>query len=249
MDLTAHAAHRRLPRHRGHQSTLKRLRSLRVGIGALCLGLSVATTAATPSGEQIAKTGSGGGTPACESCHGLSGQGLANAGFPRLAGFPAAYLVRQLLSFDDGTRVSPVMAPFAKGLSAADRLAVATYFAGLPVSEVAPRSAAPAATPAVIAAGEALARHGKWSANVPACAQCHGPQGLGVGDTFPQIAGQSATYIANQLQAWRSGTRKDDPMGLMHGIALRLSEAEANAAAAYYASLSAMPGNAPAAKP
>lgn len=228
---------------------MKFLWGLRLGVGAVCLGLSVAATAAAPSGEQIAKTGSGAGTPACVACHGTSGQGLANAGFPRLAGLPAAYLVRQLRSFDDATRVSPVMAPFAKLLNEADRLSVATYFASLPVIDVAARSAATAATAAVLAAGESLAQHGKWSANVPACAQCHGAQGLGVGDVFPQIAGQSATYLANQLRAWRSGTRRDDPMGLMRGIALRLSEPEASAVAAYYASLPAAVANARSAKP
>ena len=251
MDLTAHTdCCGRANRRAGAMKPRRSLRlRLRLGVGAACLGLAVAAGAATPRGQQIADTSRGVGKPACISCHGPSGQGLADAGFPRLAGLPAAYLGRQLRSFDDGTRISPVMTPIAKGLSAADRLAVATYFASLPVTEVVVRSAAPAATPALIAAGAAIAQNGKWSAYVPACAQCHGAQGFGVGDTFPQIAGQSATYIANQLQAWRRGTRKDDPMGLMHGIALRLSEPDVNAVAAYYASLPATAETAPGAKP
>ena len=221
----------------------------RLGIGALGLGMSVAATAAVPSGEPVALANGGAAATVCAACHGASGQGLPDAGFPRLAGLPAAYLVRQLVSYADATRVSPVMTPIAKRLSAADRRALGTYYAGLPVTDIVAGSAASAPTAAVLAAGESLARHGRWSANVPACAQCHGAQGLGVGDAFPQIAGQSATYLANQLQAWRSGTRKNDPMGLMHGIALRLSEPEANAVAAYYASLPATPGDARSAKP
>lgn len=227
---------------------LRRL-GLRLGIGALGLGLSVAAIAAAPGGKPVTPANGGAAATACAACHGASGQGLPDAGFPRLAGLPAAYLMRQLAGYADATRISPVMTPIAKRLSAADRQALAAYYAGLPVTDLVAGSAAPAPTAAVIAAGESLARHGKWSANVPACAQCHGAQGLGVGDAFPQIAGQSATYIANQLQAWRSGTRKDDPMGLMHGIALRLSEPEANAVAAYYASVPATAGTVPEAKP
>ena len=82
-----------------------------------------------------------------------------------------------------------------------------------------------------------LATTGNWKIGVPACTQCHGVTGLGVGAAFPQIAGQSAVYLTNQLQAWKAGTRTNDPMGLMRGIAVKLSPTEVESVASYFAAL------------
>ena len=210
-----------------------------------CLA-ATAGPARAQSGEQIAKGGNSAGAPACVTCHGPAGLGQAAAGFPRLAGLNASYLAHQLQSFDDATRANPIMGPVAKLLSAADRQALATYYAGLPAVDTAGGSTA---TAAALAAGESLAQRGNWDKGVPACAQCHGAKGLGVGATFPQIAGQSTAYITNQLQAWQAGTRKNDPMGLMHGIALKLSAADVSAVAAYYATLSSVAAHPRSTKP
>jgi cytochrome c553 len=126
------------------------------------------------------------------------------------------------------------MGPVAKLLGAAEARALATYYAALPSISA---SGGASASNSTVAAGEVLAQAGAWSNGVPACAQCHGASGNGVGAVFPRIAGQSAIYISNQLQAWKAGTRKNDPMGLMHGIALKLSAADVSAVAAYYAGL------------
>lgn len=189
-------------------------------------------------GEKIARSGNAAGAPACVTCHGETGQGQLAAGFPRLAGQNAAYLLRQLQSFHDATRVNPIMAPVAQQLSDADRQALAEYYAGLAVTN---HGGEPPADAKSLIAGEALAQRGDWNKGVPACAQCHGPKGLGVGAAFPQIAGQPPAYIVTQLQAWQTGTRKNDPMGLMHGIALKLSPTDIGAVAAYYGSLDAVP--------
>jgi len=44
------------------------------------------------------------GITACVACHGVKGKGMAQAGFPALAGQNAAYLKKQLASFRDGSR-------------------------------------------------------------------------------------------------------------------------------------------------
>ena len=213
--------------------------TFRQGTGALLACISFAAgSAPAQSGEQIAKQGSAGGAPACVSCHGATGQGQAAAGFPRLAALNAGYLVKQLDSFDGPTRTSPIMTPVAKLLSVADRQAVAGYYASLATADEGSR---PVAVSPALAAGETLAQRGDWSKGVPACAQCHGPNGLGVGVAFPQIAGQPAAYIANQLRAWQQGTRQNDPLGLMRGVSIKLTEADMGNVAAYYASLSATP--------
>ena len=227
------------------RSSARRLRQTAFGLLVAVLALSCGLVGAQ-SGEQIAKAGNAAGAPACVTCHGPTGQGQAAAGFPRLAGLNAGYIVQQLRSCNEGTRANSIMAPVAKLLSAADAQTLATYYAALPAVDATGNAAAQAS---LVAAGEALARNGNWNSGVPACAQCHGAAGLGVGATFPRIAGQPAVYISNQLLAWQAGTRKNDPMGLMHGIALKLSASNVSAVAAYYAGLSATADNIRSAKP
>lgn len=95
-------------------------------------------------------------------------------------------------------------------------------------------------TPEQIAIGATIAAIGDWPRGLPACGQCHGPAGQGVGVSFPAIAGQSAAYISTQLAAWKDGTRSNEPLNLMTGIAAKLDDTEIAAVAAYYASL--LPG-------
>ncbi|SEH68089.1 Cytochrome c553 [Stutzerimonas xanthomarina] len=63
----------------------------------------------------------GGANPAamaCITCHGAEGEGMAAAGFPRLAGLPAGYMRKQLGDFASGARANPTMQPIAAALSA-----------------------------------------------------------------------------------------------------------------------------------
>ncbi|WP_175718936.1 c-type cytochrome [Burkholderia anthina] len=208
----------------------RRFAPLLLAAAALLAGRAYADDAAL--GKTLATQGSATGVAACIGCHGAQGEGNAAAGFPRLAGTNAAYLSAQLAAFADGSRQNPVMQPLAKLLSAHERDAVSAYFASLPA-------------PAAIAAGTAstdpantgawLATRGRWSDGLPACAQCHGAGGLGVGTAFPPLVGQPAAYIAGQLNAWKHGTRAPGPMALMPMIAGKLSDADIDAVAAYYA--------------
>lgn len=93
------------------------------------------------------------------------------------------------------------MQPIARGLSPAERDAAARFFAGLPA--LAPHPAAPGRNPL----GVRLAERGRWSACLPACTQCHGPDGMGVGPAFPHLAGLTAPYIAAQLAAFQHEQR------------------------------------------
>lgn len=188
------------------------------------------------AGETIAKVGVG-TAPACQTCHGASGGGIAQTGFPRLAGLGAAYMERQLAAFADGTRVSDVMMPVAKALTLVQRTEVSAYYAALPVPGTEPGMPASLPAPATAASvvGAALATRGRWADKLPACEQCHGPGGRGVGSDFPPLAGQGATYLANQLTAWKKGERPPGPMALMSVIAKKLSADEVLAIADHYA--------------
>ena len=60
---------------------------------------------------------------------------------------------------------------------------------------------------------------------------------MGVGESFPPLAGQSAQYLSAQLNAWRQGTRKNDPNDLMGHIARSMTDAEVQAVSEYFASV------------
>nr|WP_236066968.1 c-type cytochrome [Paraburkholderia haematera] len=183
-------------------------------------------------GQTIAMQGTAKGVAACISCHGSQGEGNAAAGFPRLAGVSAPYLSAQLTAFADGTRQNPIMQPTAKLLSARERDAVAQYFAGLPPPPGIKASDNESVQPSDT--GAWIATRGRWAEGLPACAQCHGPGGIGVGAAFPPLAGQPASYIASQLHSWQSGTRPPGPMALMTAVASKLSDTDITAVAAYY---------------
>ncbi len=67
-----------------------------------------------------------------------------------------------------------------------------------------------------------------------ACASCHGADGASPNDTWPNLAGQSAPYLARILAAYKSGDQKDVAMT---PIAQGLSNTDVQNIAAYYAGL------------
>jgi cytochrome c553 len=69
--------------------------------------------------------------------------------------------------------------------------------------------------------------------DVTACQACHGPNGVSRNQHVPNLAGQQPAYLVLQLQAFRTGTRKN---GSMEAIAAQLSDAEMNALAQYWGS-------------
>ncbi len=200
----------------------------------LCVLLVSIQARASEEGQHIYNQG--GANPAalaCATCHGPEARGVAAAGFPRLAGLPAGYLAKQLDDFRSGARLNPVMQPIASALSPEEAKQVAAMLAALPAPR--PARLGRAETPASL--GATLALRGAWERNIPECLACHGPGGSGIGEAFPPLAGQSASYLSAQLGAWRQGTRKNDPNDLMGHIARSLNDDEAKAVAEYFAGL------------
>lgn len=208
---------------------------LTLAAALLASGVVQAQGGVAANGQQIALQGDGSGAP-CLACHGLDGAGNDAAGFPRLAGLDADYIAKQIRDYNRGTRVSVVMQPNVDNLSEQQILDVAAYYASLPVPAAAPASA----DPALLALGEQIATRGDWDHYIPACESCHGPGSQGMGATFPGLAGQHPSYIRQQLQAWRNGSRHNDPNQLMTGVAERLSEQQIEAVAAYLGSRQAV---------
>lgn len=195
-------------------------------------GVQAAQADAIAQGEKIVTGGSAQGAPACVGCHGANGEG--NADFPRLAGTGSAYLAAQLNAFASGERKNSIMQQFAQKLTPEERTAVAAYYGQLTAPSAVRRN--PVA-PAPADLGGWLATRGRWSDQLPACAQCHGMDGGGVGDQFPPLAGLSENYIREQLKAWKVQSRPPGPLGLMPVVAGKLSDTDVTAVAQYYASL------------
>lgn len=204
--------------------------SLKLVVTVLAGAVSAMAMAAPPTMSQDS-----GAAAACTGCHGVDGAGNGPAGFPALAGLPQAYMTKQIADFKSGARANSVMTPIAKALTEEDAAAAAQYFAALP--RVTPAPAAIDATK--MAQGKNLAVNGAWDRDMPACFKCHGANGLGVAPHFPALVGQHAAYTVNQLQAWKTGTRHNDPLDLMKSVADKLSDAEIQAVAAYLSTLGA----------
>jgi cytochrome c553 len=66
------------------------------------------------------------------------------------------------------------------------------------------------------------------------CQTCHGLDGLSKVPDAPNIAGQTEPYLIAQLQAFKSGTRKNDAMSV---VAPSLSDTDIDNLAAYFSAI------------
>lgn len=201
-------------------------------------GFMIGTTLATPftdkdTGRQVAIEGNSRGATGCVACHGVDGAGMAESGYPRLAGLPKAYLLGQLQAFRSGTRQSALMERIAKALNEQEMDLVSDYYADLEIPPAQPSNA----DVETLELGKRLVQQGKWGVGMPACVRCHGQDTQGVPPVFPRLAGQHASYLRQQLQHWQKGERQNDPSGLMQAVAKHLDDQEITAVAAYLASL------------
>lgn len=177
----------------------------------------------------------------CADCHGAAAQGRTvekvsegGAGiYPRLAGQQPGYLYRQLFSFTHGWRQSAQMQRMASGLPDQDLIDLAVYLSSL-------QTAYPVVATAAgdkLQLGAAIATKGLTDKGVMRCDGCHGPNGVGVSPHFPALMGQNAAYMAAQIAAFRSGTRRNALLRLMEPIAHGLDANEIEAVTRYYESL------------
>jgi cytochrome c553 len=167
----------------------------------------------------------------CKTCHGVSGQGFRGSfPMPRLAGQQPEYLENQLQAFIERRRTNPVMFNVAHVLSPSMLTALGAHFKDLNPK---PLGGAPKE---LVAAGKKIYEDGVPSAEVPACASCHGPDAKGA-DAFPRLAGQLHDYVGKKLLNWSKERGQDpakpDTSAIMEPIAHNLTEAQVKAVAAY----------------
>lgn len=179
-----------------------------LGLSVIAIGVVNANDLSTV--EQKAAT--------CFGCHGDKGKSL-NPQWPSLAGQQSVYIVSQLKAFKTGNRVNSIMQAQAANLSEEDINNFGAYF----TVQEAPKAGGDAA----------LAQEDEGKSKASMCLGCHGNSGEGNGQ-FPRLAGQQPEYLVQQLQNFKSGSRKN---GMMQAISSSLSDADMKALAAYFGSL------------
>ena len=169
----------------------------------------------------------------CVACHGADGNAVTPL-WPKLAGMPESYLLKQLLEFkkgDQGLRNDPSMYAMVQNLQPQDLADLAAYFASQEM-------ALGAAQQNLLALGQQIYRGGNIASGVPACAACHDANGKGnYLANFPRLGGQNAQYIVDQLNKFKTKVRKNDPNSMMEDIAARLTDKEIEAVASYVSGL------------
>lgn len=163
----------------------------------------------------------------CVACHGETGNSLVGS-FPNLGGQGEAYILKQLVEIQNGTREVPTMAGMLDNMSEADLADIAAFYASQDRSYG-------AAEADLVQLGESIYRFGVPRKNIAACTACHAPTGNGNGPAkFPALAGQWPEYTVQQLKAFQSGERHNDGDGkMMRTTALDMNEQEMQAVAAY----------------
>ena len=157
---------------------------------------------------------------ACVACHGAEGIS-PNDTWPNLAGQNAAYLVKILSGYKSGEQKDVAMTPVALKLNDDDIQNLAAYYAGLSCKSAPSRKVVGDA-----AAGKTLSKN---------CVACHGEDGVGTNPAWPKLAAQKPGYLANVLEQFRLGMRRDPIMG---AVARGLSDTDMANLAAYYATQS-----------
>jgi cytochrome c553 len=171
-------------------------------------------------GKQVAST-------VCAACHGADGNSTGPTN-PNLAGQHGDYIAAQLAAFKSGARPSPIMKGMASALSADDMRNVGAWFES---QKLVPRFAR---DKALAERGRNVWRGGVKATGVPACAGCHGAEGLGIPSEFPRLAGQYADLTYGWLKAFASGAR---PQPVMGAVASAMSDADMKAVAEYASGL------------
>ncbi|TRD19824.1 c-type cytochrome [Palleronia caenipelagi] len=131
----------------------------------------------------------------CAACHGAEGAGSTTEGrAPNLTTLSAGQITRALDAYASGNRKSGIMQIVAANLSEGQRKALGDYYDSLPDQP------SPMQGKGDMALGEQIATEGKLIAGVPACLTCHN-------DSAPSLAGQSASYIEDQLHVFATEVR------------------------------------------
>jgi cytochrome c553 len=152
---------------------------------------------------------------ACLGCHGIENYKNAYPKYsvPKLGGQHKGYLEAALTEYKEGARWHPTMHGYATTLSDQDRADLAAFF----------NSAVPKPDNGDVA--------GTPPEKASLCVACHGKNGFGTMDEYPSLAGQHADYLAQALNDYRLGRRKNP---IMQPFAQQLTQDEIHALAKFF---------------
>lgn len=211
--------------------------ALKITAAVLSILLFAAPVAQAGDSPQDIKLRLGGGNPVagqsksamCQGCHGADGNSPV-PNFPKLAGQYGGYLRKQMIDFQTGARVDPVMSGMAAAVTDnQDLLDISAYFA----SQKQMKGAG-----AMNEAGKKLFLEGDPARGIYGCINCHGENGKGLtpdNALFPVIGGQHKDYLVKQITDLKTGARKNDPASMMAVIAKAMTDSEIETVAAYLA--------------
>ncbi|MBF0218225.1 MAG: c-type cytochrome [Gammaproteobacteria bacterium] len=160
----------------------------------------------------------------CAGCHGEFAQGGSDGEYPRLAGMPAAFIIRQMHLFRDRIRTNLAMVEYVdhRQMPDQDIIDVAHFISGIEL---------PTRLPPLVEGVpfDALERlnltrkllniprlEGNSSAGLQSynkeCRSCHGDAGKGNHEKgVPLLAGQHTSYLQRTIEKYRNKQRIHDP--------------------------------------
>jgi cytochrome c553 len=159
----------------------------------------------------------------CTMCHGA--RGVSAADTPNLAGQYPEVLIKQLMDYRHGDRVSTAMQGLAGALDDRAIRDVSAYYASLPRPRNTPVRDMSTVPP--------LVKVGAPMRNVAPCAACHG--GMEQKPGAPWLEGMPKGYLVAQLTAFASGTRANDSHAQMRNMARTLTPKEIEDVSEFYA--------------
>lgn len=173
----------------------------------------------------------------CAGCHGANAEGGKEGEYPRLAGLPAEYIVRQIVLYRERQRPNLAMVEHVemRQLPDSDVRDIAAFMESIELPTRMPD------LPEDATSLEKLQVAGKVF-NVPRtegdpeagqktykreCASCHGPEGQGdPEDAVPMLAGQYTQYLWRSVERYHNGTRIHDPEDPEYRLLAEFSETE-----------------------
>ena len=202
---------------------------IKVAVCTLSIIVFAVSSTASAAGDPVAGKDK---SALCQGCHGEDGMSAAPS-FPRLAGQYAGYIRKQVADFQARVRKDDTMEGMADTVTEKQDLEdIAAYFASQKTMR---GDATTSSFP-----GKYLYMNGNTATNLYGCINCHGENGKGKSpnnSVFPVIGGQHKDYLVKQLNEFRSGTRSNDPAGMMGDIAEKMTDVEIDAVAEYLAGL------------
>ncbi len=158
----------------------------------------------------------------CAGCHGEFAEGGKEGEYPRLAGLPTEYIVRELRLFKSKERLNHPMVPYTKEreLPEEDLLDVSAFLTTIELySSLPPIDEENFNAYERLLLSKKLLNVRKIDGDYAAgkklynseCASCHGRDGNGkMEKQIPLLAGQYTNYLLKQINAYRAGERTHD---------------------------------------